>query len=400
MKRLLEEQYAREFYTRRGRDAVCSRCIDDPALADFVSQRSTTNQCGFCERLHAQTVEVDTLFRYMLECLQAEWEDPIHQVGWDHGYDEFVDIVDSYDLLDLFDEPLGHDDLRQEFVAAFEHDWCRRDPYRLEHSDALILSWKHFRKITTTRRRFLATRKSTYWRPRNDELVPPEEMLDAIGQAILQAGDRMLRRTSDVRIARARTHEPSVMLRDATDLGPAPSRFASDSRMSAAHISCFYGAESDQTAIAEVQPGAAQAVTVGTWVPSRELVYLDLLAALPIPSIFDESRRDDRVWLHFLAQFADDVARPINADRDPAEYVPTQIVTEYVRDHLHTSDGKPIDGIRYRSAADEPDGVCWVVFFGYDECVRSAGHVTPLMRLDTDSVHHHAPASAPEPSDR
>ena len=396
VKRLLEERNAREFHTFRSRDAVCSHCVDDPALAAFVSEGSTIEQCGFCGRANARTVEADALFHYMAECLQAEWEDPIHQVGWDHGYDEFVEIVDSDDLLHLLDNPLGHDDLRQEFVTAFEHDWCRHDPYRLDRSDALIHSWEHFRRITATRRRFLVTRKPTGWRPGDDELVHPEEMLDAIGTAILHAGDRMLRRTSDVRIVRARTHEPSQVLRNATELGPTPSRCARHNRMSAVGISLFYGAESVQTAIAEVRPGEEQAVTVGTWMLSRELIYLDLLAALPIPSIFDESGRADRVWLHFLAQFADDLAQPIDADRDPAEYVPTQIVTEYVRDHLRTSDGRPIDGIRYRSAVDEPNGVCWVVFFGYDESVGSAGHAPPLMHLDTDSVRRCDPASALE----
>lgn len=398
-KRLLEEQYAREFHTRRGQDAVCSRCINDPALADFVSQRSTKSQCGFCGRLNAQTVEVDTLFHYMLECLKVEWEDPIHQVGWDHGYDKFVEIVDSYDLLFLLDDPLGHDDLDEEFVAAFEHDWCRCDPYRLDPFDVLILSWEHFRNITTTRRRYLVTLKPADWRPGDNELVNPEEMLDAIGNAILRAGDRVFRRTNDVRIIRARTHDPSQVLQNATELGPPPSRRARDSRMSPAGISLFYGAESTQTAIAEVRPTADQAVTVGTWIPSRELIYLDLLAAPPTPSIFDESGRADRVWLNFLARFADDLAQPIDVDRDPAEYVPTQIVTEYLRDHLRTSDGQPIDGIRYKSAADETDGVCWVVFFGHDECTRSAADVPPLIHLDIDSVCRHDPGSAQAISD-
>ena len=400
MKRLLHEQSAREFHTRRSQDAVCIHCVDEPALAVFVSDRSTIDRCGFCRRANARTVEVGALFHYMAECLQLEWEDPIHQVGWDHGYHEFVEIIDSDHLLDLFDNPLRNDNLRREFVAAFEHHWCRCDPYRLDHSEVLIHSWEHFRRITKSRRRFLVTRAPSDSRPDDDELIDPENLLDAIGDAILQAGDRVLRSTAELRILRARAHKRSQVFRDAAALGPAPSRRARDSRMSAAGISLFYGAESEQTAISEVRPSEEQAVTVGTWTPSRALVYLDLLATQPIPSIFDESGRADRVWLHFLAQFADDLAQPMDADRDPGEYVPTQIVTEYIRDHLRTSDGQPIDGIRYRSAVDKPDGVCWVVFFGYDECVGSAGHVTPLVQLDTDSVCRHDPASALEPPDR
>ena len=391
MKRLLEEEQAYSFHTRRRREPVCGQCIDDLALAAFVAGDSTIGRCGFCGSTDVSTIELGSLFQYMAECLGAEWDDPINMVGWDHGYDPFVEIIDSDDLLYRADNPLGNEDLRSEFVAAFEHHWCRQDPYRLDHSEALFHSWMDFRRLTERRRRFLVTRSMPSSNPDHDELIAPEEMLDAIGASILRAEARMLPCATDIGIVRARTHKPSRILGDATALGPAPPRSARGNRMSGPGISMFYGAESEKTAIAEISPRKKQAVTFGTWTPIREFVYLDLLATHPIPSIFDMSERYERTWLRFLAEFADDLARPIDGDNVSVEYVATQIVTEYVRDHLRTTDGRPVEGIRYPSAVDKPNGVCWVVFFGHDECVNSSGDEPSLLVLDADSVCRRGP---------
>ncbi len=101
--------------------------------------------------------------------------------------------------------------------------------------------------------------------------------------------------------------------------------------------------------------------------------------------------RIDRTWLRFLSAFADDLARPIEEPQAAVEYIPTQIMTEYIRDHLRTADGHRFDAIRYSSAADEPDGVCWVVFAGPSECGNDGG-ADRLLALDAGSVARHEPA--------
>ena len=219
-------------------------------------------------------------------------------------------------------------------------------------------------------------------------------MLDAIGDAILKSDSRVLKEANDVRIVRARAHEASIELQIAKELGSPPSESARHSRMSGAGISMFYGAETPETARAETWCDAGQTITIGSWTPSRDLVYLDLPAALPIPSIFDVSARTYRASLCFLQAFAHNLARPVGVDDAPTEYIPTQFVTEYIRDHLRTRDGRSIDAIRYHSAIDNPTGVCWVVFIGQDSCVDSDGaaarrvtsHGDLLMILDNDSV--------------
>ena len=101
--------------------------------------------------------------------------------------------------------------------------------------------------------------------------------------------------------------------------------------------------------------------------------------------------RTDRTWLRFLAAFSDDLAKPIESDTSQVEYIPTQIVTEFVRDHLTTSDGRSFDAIRYRSAADEPDGVCWVVFAEQSECGSDHGGNGRVLLLDSASIRRRDP---------
>lgn len=390
VKRWMEKQDESGFRSDRYFDDVCEDCIGDPALAVFVSRNGPIAKCDFCDSTESNGMTVGDLFHYMARCVSAEWDDPINEVGWDKGFDSFVRILDSDDLLGAVDDPLKNEDLYWEFVSAFQHQWCQRSPYRLEHSEMLLHSWARFAEVTMTRRRFLMHRRRSATAS-NDELLDPSKVLDALGSAIGQAEWRMVGRTSEVAIVRARSHPIEENHDTPEALGSPPSSAAAHNRMSGAGIAMFYGADTDATATAEIRPGTDQAVTLATWRPARELVYLDLLGARPIPSLFDMTARTDRTWLRFLAAFSDDLAKPIESDTSQVEYIPTQIVTEFIRDHLSTSDGRSFDAIRYRSAVDEPDGVCWVVFAEQSECGSDHGGNGRVLLLDSASIRRRDP---------
>lgn len=392
----LEEQEASGFSTGRYFDNVCRLCIDDSSLAAFVA-RGPISMCNFCGSTNKLGMEVGDLFHYMAECLAAEWDDPNHVLFREDG--EFVipqeELLDSDELLGVIDEPLHHEDLRQEFIVAFDRQWCC-SPWNLEPWEVILHSWSNFVEIVKTKRRFLTQRGGVGNDETDIELLSIDKVLDAIGDAIQSSNQRVLKRSTDLRITRARVHEPSEILDTAQILGSPPSSHAEHNRMSGEGISMFYGAEDADTAIAEIRSNSNQVVTVGSWTPTRELVYLDLLATQPIPSIFDVDERSYRTELRFLIGFADDLARPIDVEDRGLEYIPTQIVTEYIRDHLKTSDGRQIDAIRYGSALDE-QGVCWVVFAGPDDCGDEGGGSEPLLVLDPNSVRRYGWSLQPAP---
>ena len=215
-------------------------------------------------------MQVGALFGYMDGCLRAEWDDPNNSMAWEGGFVQGPRIIDSDDLLDELGHPLANEDQQWEFVRAFDHLWCQRNPYRLTHSDMLYLSWSRFSELTKTDKRYFWYRASATDDSNDDELLDPADVPDEVGRAIEQADWRVMGRTSNRRIVRARAHDPSEHLRTADQLGSPPSAAAGNNRMSGAGISMFYGAESAETAVAEIRPDPGAAVTVGTWSPGRD----------------------------------------------------------------------------------------------------------------------------------
>lgn len=393
-KRMLQEQWEAGFSIAgdpwRG---VCPNCIADPALARYVSGLALIETCSFCGSAGPNGVTLEELFRYMGECLATEWEDPVKAVGWDgrEGGWQIAEgtVRDSYDLLWELGQPLENVALQDEFVSAFDHEWVPRNPYTLAQHDVLAYSWEQFARYVREESRYLFLRTGGE-RNSDSELIEPSQFLDELQVSIANSG--LVRRLpAGTRLFRARQHDSAELLPTPSQLGSPPQRRAPGNRMSPPGISMFYAAEDLETALAELRPEAPDRVaTVAEWTTARELAYLDLVQ-VEVPSIFDMIARHLRKWLPFLAGFATEVSQPVAADAASIDYVPTQIVTEYVRTAVLASDGEPVRGIRYRSAV-HLGGVSWVLFFDAAGC----GELRPgweagervWLGLDKSAIRH------------
>ena len=103
------------------------------------------------------------------------------------------------------------------------------------------------------------------------------------------------------------------------------------------------------------------------------------------PSIFDGVEANlERPAITFLHEFVADLTKPIVKDgSEHVEYVPSQVVTEYVRYRLVGKIGEPILGIRYRSARVQ-NGVGCVLFFAQEDLQDPYGdHEPPVELLHT-----------------
>jgi len=159
----------------------------------------------------------------------------------------------------------------------------------------------------------------------------------------------------------------------------------------------FYGAEDPETALDELRLEAHSGrATVASWTTARDLAYLDLVD-VEVQSLFDATGRVRRPWRLFLERFATEVARPVLSDAGDIDYVPTQIVTEFVRHELLAPDGSPVRGIRYRSAA-RPAGVSWVLFVDARGCAEAVPgwdkDSEHWLGMDPSSLRHFRPAWA------
>jgi hypothetical protein len=143
--------------------------------------------------------------------------------------------------------------------------------------------------------------------------------------------------------------------------------------MSPAGIVMTYVSEDKLTALHETAD-AVGTYAIGKFRVRRDIRILDLAALPPVPSLFDELpdslEYDPRRSLIFLHRLAGDISRPIaRDDRVHIEYVPTQVVTEYVRSAKIPDEG--LDGIRYRSS--RRDGGMSLVLFADRLNVVGAG---------------------------
>lgn len=150
-----------------------------------------------------------------------------------------------------------------------------------------------------------------------------------IGQKIYRA------RLLDERLTQDR-----VRSNPAGELGAPPRERTRAGRMNVEYIPAFYAAFSGDTAVAEIRPGIGEQVAIGEFILQRELKTFD----------FTAFARADREEAHahtrydFISQMESEISKPILAFDRQREYIPTQIVAEYLREYFGC------DAVIYRSS--------------------------------------------------
>lgn len=130
------------------------------------------------------------------------------------------------------------------------------------------------------------------------------------------------------------------------ECGPPPRHLSKPLRMNPAGISYFYGSDDLATCLAEIRPKPNDQIVYGQFSTLKPLRILDLSEVVLIGarSIFDPEYNHHLNWAtEFLVGFIEEISKPIDDDVSSIEYVPTQILSEYIRKLGY-------DGVRYRSS--------------------------------------------------
>jgi hypothetical protein len=333
---------------------VCPACVDDAALKAFIESEVANEECSFCGATSDEAIAapLDELISYIQSCISKEYDDPANCLSYcsaDGGY--LGETFNSHEILYEIDLELPNDD--GSLFSAISHGlsdqlWCRRDPYGMSRTEELSYSWEAFCEIIKHQRRFFFLDES-----RERYLLTPAEVLGTIFEYAKNIGLVRTVPPGSIKLFRARLQPPGEAFENALQLGPPPLEAAKQNRMSPAGIVMMYVSEDAATALAETVDREGTYV-VGEFAIEREAIILDLAELPETPSIFyevpDSMEYDPRQNLMFLHHIAREISRPIaRDDRVHVEYVPTQVVTEFIRTAA-TSNGKRIDGIAYRSS--------------------------------------------------
>lgn len=179
----------------------------------------------------------------------------------------------------------------------------------------------------------------------------------------------------------------------ARNIGPPPPHLTRAGRMNPAGIPVFYGAFSEEVAIAEVRPPVGAIVAVGRFSLLRPVRLLDV-SFLPLAyheeSIFSPAYDRLRNKVTFLEKFHRHISRPVLPSDEALAYLPTQAVAAYVANIMK------LDGLIYGStqigAKDESQGrvnrdMCNVALFGPASRVEGVNYKqVPAEDTETESM--------------
>lgn len=345
----------------RNDEFVCGDCFSDKGMKDYCETHAESRTCDFCDAKKAKPIaaRLDEVIEHISTCIGRYFDDPAN-AGAPYESAEGGWQVETYDTSEVFEE-LGlsfpNDDdgrLSDAIEGGIENDlWCKAELYGLTDEEKFRYSWRNFCNVIKHQRRYFFFHEAKKTNPRHyDEIFSPADTLRAIFSFAKAAGS-FVELKSGVVLYRARPQKAGEVHNTASTLGPPPTeRAIQANRMSPPGIAMTYVSENRETALAETadKPGT---YAVGEFVSQRNLLILDLTRLPEPPSPFAETsdeRENSRSRLVFLHEIAEDISRPIaRDDRMHIEYVPTQIVTEYVRTAVRVK-GRAVDGIRYQSS--------------------------------------------------
>jgi len=118
---------------------------------------------------------------------------------------------------------------------------------------------------------------------------------------------------------------------------------AEEGRVNPKGIPCLYVANDKETAMSEVRPWIGSNVSVGQLRTTRNLTLIDFSVGYKskLDFFFEEPSPEEReksIWAQVDRAFS----RPITSDPSTAEYVPTQVISEFFKK-------KGFDGVVYKS---------------------------------------------------
>jgi hypothetical protein len=332
---------------------ICTRCIGAKRFAKWIGRHGVVGQCGiepahgrrrkvvlvskFAEAVDAWFRETFTQgtaephitddsdnvsceqrgepYRYLLT---GELECSVHAID---VIAEHLPDVSNRDIKQGAD-PFYDDGQNYEEIEAIK----RREQEESEehwYEVRFRLQWQDFCHNVQYKRRFFQLKElldDLFGEPSEYDggIIRPVYMLP-IGQKIYRA-----------RLLDDHLTDDRLRSDPAAELGAPPRERTRAGRMNVEYIPAFYAAFSRDTAVAEIRPGIGEQVGIGEFTLQRELKTFDFTDA--------DTRYD------FIDQMEGEISKPILAFDRQREYIPTQIVAEYLREYFGC------DAVIYRSS--------------------------------------------------
>jgi len=341
----------------------CIECFSNFEIKEYITTFDEKGDCDYCESKDAYITDIEEVGEFIREGIGRAYEpvdsgtgafyDPEEELYYPEG--SSIEEILKYDIGIFTDDGgllLG--DLISESGPSMrdikhgDYDWIANDD--LVEKDALYglegtiesMSWERFKYLCKHFNRYfdICGRKSA----RAKILSDLNEIFKKM-TSILPTGTSLFR-------ARLFTLPKDKALSDLDllkELSPAPLNLTKNNRMSPIGISYTYLADSVESCLAEIQAQHEDNVIVGKFITRRRLKLLDLSIEprITVKSIFDPEYNHNDNWLgDFVNSFKGEISTKIHDNDKEMEYVPTQVLAEYIRKMGY-------HGIKYKSSMFE-----------------------------------------------
>jgi hypothetical protein len=351
---------------------VCAECVIDDALAEFVQSHFESNRCDYCGATAEEPIAApfNVVMSRIFEAISTKYADaqdvdlPWVEGGWLTEKICAMEVVEDFDPGwdgAFVEDVLACLDPMAYWTKHVHGDWAISNP-----QDTLRYGWEGFKTQVLTKTRYLfLTEPEDKYETGHPDYLPIARMLDALGQVLRRHSPSTVVDVGE-RLFRVRAAKPDETWSSFDEVGVPPIGVASAGRMNPAGIPYFYLGIDEATAVAEVITKNTK-YFVATFETKRPLRLINLID-LPkrhspfLPELYDESHE-----IGFLHDFARDLCQPVSKDgREHVEYVPTQIVSEFLRYRFRDAEEEPVDGLIYASVKN-PGSRNFVIFESTNE---------------------------------
>ncbi len=360
---------------------VCYACIGDKILSDDVKNQDARGYCSYCGEMW-QTVTLDNLAKRVRETLHEHFQltlgyaDPddifeyiLEKQGiWERKGDPISDVIANMagltkevtdDILKILSSSWQVYRLVKEGgVHPYDYEafYEEREPEEWMFREA----WDVFCTEIRSHARFFSLNAkeildSIFGDMADHKTYDNSPVIRVIGP---EDTDRFVWRA---RKALSKEELKTILESPDREIGPPPSEFAEAGRMNARGIPVFYGAMEASTCVSEIRPPVGSYVIVGKFELLRpiRLLELDTLARIYVQgSYFAPNYAWQKARVAFLGHLVSEISRPVMPQDEEREYLPTQVVAEYLAGRASPL----LDGIIFPSSQTNGDGRNIVLF--------------------------------------
>ena len=356
---------------------VCYGCIGDELLSSEVKEKGKCAQCSYCQETR-EGWPLDILAHRIDEVLQEHFEITTgYEIGGltangkidlipkgkpvDEVIAEEVAILNyaiAYDVIKFLSSLEEREVIKFGASALYSLDchYEKRSPNDL----GFRYAWSEFRKEIMTRARFFndiaeEVLNDLFGDLTNLRTIDDEPVIREFGPGQM---DRFVWRA---RKAESPKEMDTILRAPSLEIGPPPSKLSTAGRMNAAGISVFYGALESETCVSEIRPPVGSHVIVVKFEMLRNVHLLDLNLLANVyggGSHFNPEYVTRRGRAAFLGYLVREICRPVMPLDESFEYLPTQVVSEYLANRVTPR----LDGIIYPSSQVDAEGSNLVLF--------------------------------------